>query len=195
MFGKKSISEERRAEAAVQPVVENELQAAHAPVQVRKPAQVPATAKPENAEQYYSLKKEIFSALIATIDVAALSNMDGEQARNEIGAIINDIVAAKKAGISMAEQNDLLSDICNDILVTARSSPCSHATTSPTSWSMAQTRSSSKSTAECRRRESAFATTSSYSISASASSARLAGASTNRALSATRVWATVPVST
>lgn len=42
--------------------------------------------------------------------------MDGEQARNEIGAIINDIVAAKKAGISMAEQNDLLSDICNDIL-------------------------------------------------------------------------------
>lgn len=116
MFGKKSISEERTAEAAVQPVVENELQAAHAPVQVRKPRQVPATAKPENAEQYYSLKKEIFSALIATIDVAALSNMDGEQARNEIGAIINDIVAAKKAGISMAEQNDLLSDICNDIL-------------------------------------------------------------------------------
>lgn len=30
MFGKKSISEERTAEAAVQPVVENELQAAHA---------------------------------------------------------------------------------------------------------------------------------------------------------------------
>ncbi|MDW9566816.1 CpaF family protein [Sinorhizobium meliloti] len=116
MFGKKSISEEQTAEAAVQPAVENELQAAHAPVQVRKPRQVPATAKPENAEQYYSLKKEIFSALIATIDVAALSNMDGEQARNEIGAIINDIVAAKKAGISMAEQNDLLSDICNDIL-------------------------------------------------------------------------------
>ncbi|RVE89343.1 CpaF family protein [Sinorhizobium meliloti] len=116
MFGKKSISEERTPEAAVRPLVENELQTAHAPVQVRNPTQVPATAKPEKAEQYYSLKKEIFSALIATIDVAALSNMDGEQARKEIGAIINDIVAAKKAGISMAEQNDLLSDICNDIL-------------------------------------------------------------------------------
>ena len=109
MFGRKSFSEERTPEAAVQPMVENELQAAHALVHVRKPPQVPA-------EQYYSLKKEIFSALIATIDVAALSNMDGEQARREIGAIINDIVAAKKAGISMAEQNDLLSDICNDIL-------------------------------------------------------------------------------
>jgi pilus assembly protein CpaF len=116
MFGKKSISEERTIDAAVQPVVENEPEAVHAPVQVRKPTQVPATANPEKAEQYYSLKKEIFSALIATIDVAALSNMDGEQARKEIGAIINDIVAAKKAGISMAEQNELLSDICNDIL-------------------------------------------------------------------------------
>ncbi|ATB01295.1 protein kinase (plasmid) [Sinorhizobium meliloti] len=63
-----------------------------------------------------ALKKEIFSALIATIDVAALSGMDGEQARKEIGAIVNDIVAAKKAGISMAEQNNLLGDICNDIL-------------------------------------------------------------------------------
>jgi pilus assembly protein CpaF len=115
MFGKKSILEERICEAAVLPVIENEPQApAH--VQVLKPAPVPATAKPEKAEQYYSLKKEIFSALIATIDVAALSTMDGEQARKEIGAIINDIVAAKKAGISMAEQNDLLSDICNDIL-------------------------------------------------------------------------------
>ncbi|YCI06933.1 CpaF family protein (plasmid) [Ensifer sp. D2-11] len=115
MFGKKSISEERTPEAAVQRVVENEPRAP-ALVQVQKPTPVPATAKPEKAEQYYSLKKEIFSALIATIDVAALSNMDGEQARKEIGAIINDIVAAKKAGISMAEQNDLLSDICNDIL-------------------------------------------------------------------------------
>ncbi len=116
MFGKKSISEERISEAAVQPVVENEPQAAPAPLQVLKPTQVPATAKSEKGEQYYSLKKEIFSALIATIDVGALSGMDGEQARKEIGAIVNDIVVAKKAGISMAEQNSLLSDICNDIL-------------------------------------------------------------------------------
>ncbi|MDX0485535.1 CpaF family protein [Sinorhizobium medicae] len=116
MFGKKSISEKQISEAAVQSVIENEPQAAPALVQVLKPTQVAATARFDKAEQYYSLKKEIFSALIATIDVAALSNMDVEQARGEIGAIINDIVAAKKAGISMAEQNNLLSDICNDIL-------------------------------------------------------------------------------
>ncbi|ACP21837.1 CpaF protein secretory protein kinase (plasmid) [Sinorhizobium fredii NGR234] len=86
------------------------------PREVPKPAVVPAAAKAEKADQYYSFKKEIFSALIATIDVAALSTMDGDEARTEIGAIVNDIVAAKKAGISMAEQNELLRDICNDIL-------------------------------------------------------------------------------
>jgi len=116
MFGKKSISEERVPEAPVEALAEREPQAAPALVQIPKALEVPAAVKPEKAEQYYSLKKEIFSALIATIDVAALSSMDGEQARKEIGAIINDIVAAKKAGISMAEQNELLNDICNDIL-------------------------------------------------------------------------------
>ncbi len=134
MFGKKSISEERTPEAAVRPLVENELQAAHAPVQVRNPTQVPATAKPEKAEQYYSLKKEIFSALIATIDVAALSNMDGEQARKEIGAIINDIVAAKKAAFRWPSRTTFSATSATTSWVTARLSPCSHATTSPTSW-------------------------------------------------------------
>jgi pilus assembly protein CpaF len=115
MFGKKSMLDEMAVETVAQPVAAREIEVL-APREVHKPAAVPATSKPEKAEQYYSLKKEIFSALIATIDVAALSGMDGEQARKEIGAIINDIVAAKKAGISMSEQNELLGDICNDIL-------------------------------------------------------------------------------
>ncbi|WP_027998861.1 CpaF family protein [Sinorhizobium arboris] len=113
MFGKKSILDQTAAERMEQP--SREIEPA-APREVKKSAPVPAAARPEKAEQYYNLKKEIFSALIATIDVAVLSTMDGEQARTEIGAIVNDIVAAKKAGISMAEQNDLLHDICNDIL-------------------------------------------------------------------------------
>ncbi|MFC0804954.1 CpaF family protein [Ensifer sp. P24N7] len=114
MFGKKFHLEEKTREAAVQPASGN-AEPVREPSQ--KPIEVPAvrTEKAHKAE-YYALKKEIFSALIATIDVAALSGMDGEQARKEIGAIVNDIIAAKKAGISMAEQNNLLSDICNDIL-------------------------------------------------------------------------------
>ncbi|WP_018235798.1 CpaF family protein [Ensifer sp. BR816] len=112
MFGRKSTPDQKTTETEVREAPE-----AHSavPRDVPRLAEVPA-AKAEKADQYYSLKKEIFSALIATIDVAALSTMDGDQAREEIGAIVNDIVAAKKAGISMAEQNELLRDICNDIL-------------------------------------------------------------------------------
>jgi pilus assembly protein CpaF len=116
MFGKKSISEEEVLEA-VAPLPEVvEPQTVAMPSQSLRLAEPWAAAKPQRAEHYYSQKKEIFSALIATIDVAALSSMDGDQARQEIGAIVNDIVAAKKTGISLAEQNDLLRDICNDIL-------------------------------------------------------------------------------
>ncbi|AFL51591.1 pilus assembly protein CpaF [Sinorhizobium fredii] len=114
MFGRKSIPDQQVTETEIQQVARETHSAM--PREVPKPAEVPAAAKAEKVDQYYSLKKEIFSALIATIDVAALSGMDSDQARTEIGAIVNDIVAAKKAGISMAEQNELLRDICNDIL-------------------------------------------------------------------------------
>ncbi|PDT49050.1 MULTISPECIES: CpaF family protein [Sinorhizobium] len=114
MFGRKSTPDQKITETEAHEAAREAHSAA--PREMPRLAEVPAAAKAEKADQYYSLKKEIFSALIATIDVAALSSMDGEQAREEIGAIVNDIVAAKKAGISMAEQNELLRDICNDIL-------------------------------------------------------------------------------
>ncbi len=114
MFGRKSIPDQKVIETEVQQAAREQQSAM--PREVPKPAEVPSAAKAEKADQYYSLKKEIFSALIATIDVAALSSMDRDQARQEIGAIVNDIVAAKKTGISMVEQNELLRDICNDIL-------------------------------------------------------------------------------
>jgi pilus assembly protein CpaF len=116
MFGKKSISEEKAIKTVAQPETARERQPILVPSQPQATVEVLVAAKAEKAEQYYSLKKEIFSALIATIDVAALSTMDSDQARKEIGVIVNDIVAAKKTGISMTEQNDLLCDICNDIL-------------------------------------------------------------------------------
>ncbi|MCA1408877.1 CpaF family protein [Ensifer sp. IC3342] len=116
MFGKKFVPEEKPLETAAERETAKEPQTSPVVSAPQKIVELSTAAKPEKAEQYYALKKEIFSALIATIDVAALSSMDGDQARKEIGAIINDIVAAKKTGISMAEQNELLGDICNDIL-------------------------------------------------------------------------------
>lgn len=116
MFGRKSLSDAEHAIAAVQEdTLRDDREETMAPPPPQ-PVEPSPPLKTEKSDQYYLLKKDVFSALIATIDVAALSSMDIEQARKEIGAIVNDIVAAKKAGISMAEQNALLRDICDDIL-------------------------------------------------------------------------------
>jgi pilus assembly protein CpaF len=42
--------------------------------------------------------------------------MDHDRARAEIRDVVNEVVAAKKAIISTAEQEELLEDICNDVL-------------------------------------------------------------------------------
>ena len=75
----------------------------------RKPA-------PERLAVYYSLKKEIFGALLEAIDVTQLSMMEPQEARQEIRGIAGDILAAKKAVISAAAQDEMVEEICNDVL-------------------------------------------------------------------------------
>ncbi|HEX2134500.1 MAG TPA: CpaF family protein [Microvirga sp.] len=79
----------------------------------------PAADKPydlRKTDEYYALKKQVFGALIEIIDVSQLANMDAEQGREEIRRVLSEIVAAKKVVMSTAEQEDLLDDICNDVL-------------------------------------------------------------------------------
>jgi pilus assembly protein CpaF len=54
--------------------------------------------------------------LIEAIDLAALSKLDPESAREEIRDIVHEIVTIKNLVLSIAEQEDLLDDICNDVL-------------------------------------------------------------------------------
>ncbi|MGO4571823.1 CpaF family protein [Microvirga sp. 2TAF3] len=68
------------------------------------------------SDEYYLLKGQIFAALIEMIDVSQLARMDVIQARDAIGEIVADIVTAKKVAMSISEQDDLLQDICNDVL-------------------------------------------------------------------------------
>jgi pilus assembly protein CpaF len=67
-------------------------------------------------DEYYELKTQVFAALIDSIDVTQLAAMSREQARAAIGEVVNDIVTAKKVVMSISEQDDLLQDICNDVL-------------------------------------------------------------------------------
>lgn len=70
----------------------------------------------EKSQAYYDTKSQIFAALIDTIDLAQLSRMDAEAARDDIRDIVNDIISIKNFVMSIAEQEELLDDICNDVL-------------------------------------------------------------------------------
>ena len=94
----------------------------HAPVllfpRLPRTPDTPAVTRPQapKSDEYYLLKTQIFAALIEAIDVSQLAKMDVIQARDAIGEIVTDIVTAKKIVMSISEQDDLLRDICNDVL-------------------------------------------------------------------------------
>jgi pilus assembly protein CpaF len=95
-------------------------------------------------------KTTIFNALIDAIDLTQLAKLDADSAREEIRDIVNEIISFKNVAMSIAEQEELLEDICNDVLGYGPLEPLLAATTSPTSWSTAPACASSKSTARCR---------------------------------------------
>src|SRR5579871_5896952 len=68
------------------------------------------------SDDYYQIKTTIFGALIDTIDLAQLAQLDPDSAREEIRDIVNEIISIKAVVMSIAEQEALLQDICNDVL-------------------------------------------------------------------------------
>lgn len=68
------------------------------------------------SESYYQTKSVIFGALVETIDIAQLGNLDIETARREIRNVLSEIISLKSVVMSIVEQEELLEDICNDVL-------------------------------------------------------------------------------
>ncbi|HXW19061.1 MAG TPA: CpaF family protein [Roseiarcus sp.] len=97
------------------------VEAPHAPepvvasaVEQRRPTPVVETTR--HSDTYYQTKSMIFGALIEAIDLSALAKLDPDNAREEIRDIVHEIVTIKNIVLSIAEQEDLLEDICNDVL-------------------------------------------------------------------------------
>jgi pilus assembly protein CpaF len=67
-------------------------------------------------KEYHQTKSAIFNALIDSIDLSQLATMDQVAAREEIRDIVSEIIALKSIVMSISEQEDLLEDICNDVL-------------------------------------------------------------------------------
>jgi pilus assembly protein CpaF len=68
------------------------------------------------SENYYDIKSTIFNALIDAIDLTQLGQIDRDAARDEIRDIVNEIITLKDVVMSVAEQEEILEDICNDVL-------------------------------------------------------------------------------
>jgi len=79
-----------------------------------EPPAAPVQRK-KNSE-YYETKAQIFNALVEAIDLSQLARLGVEDARDEIRDVVNDIIALKNVVMSISEQEDLLEDICNDVL-------------------------------------------------------------------------------
>ena len=134
MFGKRTTSEpvfqgakaKASPDAAPPRVAANETRAPNSTNPgASQPAQAaPIASKPvarsnvpdTRSEDYYQIKSTIFNALIDTIDLAQLAQLDPDSAREEIRDIVNEIISIKAVVMSIAEQEHLLQDICNDVL-------------------------------------------------------------------------------
>jgi pilus assembly protein CpaF len=101
-----------RAEAVPKPVVDASLNRLRNDeiVDVRSAEAI------QRDKEYFQTKSAIFNALIDSIDLSQLATMDQEAAREEIRDIVAEIIALKSIVMSISEQEDLLEDICNDVL-------------------------------------------------------------------------------
>src|ERR1051326_3661372 len=133
MFGKRSATAELSPQAPP-PRIEPAAAKIVAPPQAAEDASAAPPPRPQGAptapmpskplpriadsrsDDYYQIKTTIFNALIDTIDLAQLAQLDPDSAREEIRDIVNEIISIKAVVMSIAEQEHLLQDICNDVL-------------------------------------------------------------------------------
>jgi pilus assembly protein CpaF len=124
MFGRRQ-SEEKlvvlpmRSAASKRPASTPHKVPNSAPAGTRKSVHAAASTEEPYAiksNEYYDIKQELFNALIEIVDVVQITKMNPAEARAEIRDVVNEIVIAKKVPMSLAERQELIEDICNDVL-------------------------------------------------------------------------------
>lgn len=115
MFGKRIVSGTRGNSLAANPPSAARTQAS-VPANQQGPASRRITFEPQRSDGYYATKRIIFGALVEAIDLSQLSQLDSASARDEVRAIAHEIIAIQNIAMSTAEQQDLIDDICNDVL-------------------------------------------------------------------------------
>ena len=114
MFGKRSEATAVKSQATPS-VAKKEEKSSSLDTMAQKPQAQPRRSD-EPSEEYYETKATIFNALFETIDVSALAGMQADKAREEIRTIVDEIIAIRNVRLSVNEQNQLITEICDDIL-------------------------------------------------------------------------------
>src|SRR3954471_16657761 len=76
----------------------------------------PAAAPAGGNETYYVVKTKVFEALLDTVDLTQLGRLDAGAKRDELTDICREIVAVKGFVLSPSKEEELIRDICNDVL-------------------------------------------------------------------------------
>ncbi|MDE2475911.1 MAG: CpaF family protein [Alphaproteobacteria bacterium] len=122
MFGKRSVATATLQLASTGPGLErapsdSEVSAPGKPGAANSAAAGAAAGQtPERDSGREEIKTVVFNALIDAIDLSRLATLDAESGREEIREIVNEIVGIKSIVMSVAEQEQLVTDICNDVL-------------------------------------------------------------------------------
>jgi pilus assembly protein CpaF len=126
MFGRRSSPPTTTAPVPTQaqpseaPVVN--VPAVQAPPPTPAPAPPPAAKKSsamrpgELDARLQEIKQSVFNDLIATVDLAELAKLDHKSVREAIGEVVSEIINLRSLTVSAAEQQLLVTDICNDVL-------------------------------------------------------------------------------
>ena len=114
MFGKRSeaVTTKVKSAPAPSPASTEKVESAAQPS-----TEAPRRRNDEPSEEYYETKATIFNALFETIDVSALAGMQPEKAREEIRGIVDEIISIRNVRLSVAESNQLITEICDEFWV------------------------------------------------------------------------------
>jgi pilus assembly protein CpaF len=115
MFGRRSSPPTQPAPGQTAPVP-----AAPATQVAAAPAAAPKRTGPgrpgELDSRLQEIKQNVFNDLISTVDLAELAKLDHKSVREAIGEVVAEIINLRNLTISAAEQQLLVTDICNDVL-------------------------------------------------------------------------------
>jgi pilus assembly protein CpaF len=67
-------------------------------------------------DPFYGVKTKIFEALLDTVDLTQLGRLEAGAKRDELTDICREIIAAKGYVLSPSKEEELIRDICNDVL-------------------------------------------------------------------------------